>query len=406
MDEVIKFPRFARRRVLWIASGVISLAALLWYIQPAEREARQGRVRSGGPMPVVAETAQTGEIAITRSALGTVTPLASITIRTQINGQLMRLGFEEGQMVHQGDLIAEIDPRPYELALKQAEGALARDQALLTEARLNLERYRKLVAQDSIARQTLDTQESLVKQYEGAVQTDQGQIDNAKLNLAYCRITAPISGRVGLRQVDAGNYVQTGDANGIVTITQLQPITVLFTLPEDDLPAVMKRLSAGAELPVTAYDRGQKNRLAAGKLVSVDNQIDTATGTVRMRARFDNQNGALFPNQFVNIELLVDTLRDTIILPSAAIQRGTPATFVYLVNADHTVKVTPVTTGPSQGDKIAITEGLSPGDRIVVDGTDKLRDGAKIALPGESGAPDGDKKDAPSRRGHDRRPEP
>ena len=338
-----------------------------------------------GPMPVVAAVAQKGDIAVTRDGLGTVTPLANVTVRTQINGQLQEIAFQEGQIVQQGDFLAQIDPRPYQLALEQAQGALTRDQALLDEAKLNLERYRKLVAEDSIAKQTLDTQQSLVDQDQGNVQTDQSQIDAAKLNLTYCHITAPVSGRVGLRQVDQGNYVQVSDANGLVTITELQPITVIFTLPEDDLPAIMKRLADSAELQTTAYDRSQSTKLATGKLISVDNEIDTSTGTIKLRAQFDNQDNILFPNQFVNVELLVDTLHDATIVPLAAIQRGTPGTFVYVVNDDSTVKVVPVKLGPSQGDNVAITDGLSPGDKVVTDGTDKLRDGAKITLPEESG---------------------
>jgi multidrug efflux system membrane fusion protein len=359
-------------------------------------------------------------------------------VRTQINGQLQDVAFQEGQIVQKGDYLAQIDPRPYQTTLEQAEGNLVRDQALLKEAQLNADRYRKLVAQDSISKQTLDTQESLVQQYVGAIATDQGLIDSSKLNLVYCHITAPVTGRVGLRQVDAGNYVQTSDANGLVTLTQLQPITVLFTLPEDDLPAIMKRLADGAELPVTAYDRTQTTKLAVGKLISVDNQIDVTTGTIKMRAQFDNQDNILFPNQFVNVELLVDTLKDTVIVPSAAIQRGAPGTYVYLVKpagtADSstdkgaaktddakkdssdsasgaatethkhhktdgnatdaasdskdgskgtggaTVTVQPVKLGPVQGDNVAITDGLKEGDQVATDGTDKLRDGAKISI--------------------------
>ncbi len=337
-------------------------------------------VPGGGPVSVATVTARKDNIDITRQALGTVTPAANVTVRTQINGLLQEIAFQEGQIVQKGDYLAQIDPRPYQMAEEQAEGALQRDQALLGEAQLNLDRYRKLVKQDSIAKQQLDTQESLVEQYKGNVLTDQGQIDAAKLNLTYCHITAPVAGRVGLRQVDAGNYAQTSDANGIVSITQLQPITVIFTLPEDDLPAVMKRLGDGATLTATAFDRTLRAKLAEGKLSAVDNQINTSTGTIKLRAEFDNKDNMLFPNQFVNITLLVDTLRDAVVVPSAAIQRGSPGTYVYRVKDDKTVSVTPVKLGATQGDNVAVTDGLSVGDIVVIEGADKLRDGAAVSV--------------------------
>jgi len=382
LEEIDSKPK-SRHRLVWIVLVAVVLLALIWVSTSSNSQSSKGRRGNNGPMPVVAAIAQKGDIDVIRNALGTVTPLANVTVRTQISGQLVQVAFQEGQMVQAGDLLAEVDPRPYQLALEQAEGALARDTALLKDAQLNLGRYRKLVAEDSISKQQYNTQESLVAQDEGNVRSDQGQIDTAKLNLAYCHITAPLAGRVGLRQVDQGNYVKVSDANGIVTITQLQPITSIFTLPEDDLPAIMKRLNDGAELQATALDRRQSAKLATGKLISVDNQIDTATGTVKLRAQFDNQDTSLFPNQFVNIELRVDTLHDATIIPSAAIQRGNPATFVYVINSDNTVKVQAVKLGPAQGDNIAITDGLSPGDKVVVDGADKLRDGAKITLPQE-----------------------
>ncbi len=384
MADDPKPPR--RHRLIWIILIVIALGAIAWINFPFSGDAQKHKGASA--MPVVAAVAEKGDIDIIRNAIGTVTPLANVTVRTQINGQLLQVAFQEGQMVKQGDFLAEVDPRPYQLALEQAEGALKRDQALLTDAKLNYERYKKLVEQDSIAKQTMTTQESLVAQYEGDVQTDQGQIDTEKLNLAYCHVVAPVSGRVGLRQIDQGNYVQVSDPNGIVTLTQLQPITVIFTLPEDDLPSVMARLKDGAELEATAFDRTQSTKLATGKLTSVDNQIDTATGTVKLRAQFDNTDSNLFPNQFVNVELRIDTLHDATIIPSAAIQRGTPGTFVYLVSPDDTVKVQAVKLGPAQGNNVAITDGLSPGDKVVIDGADKLRDGAKITLPQEKGSGD------------------
>jgi multidrug efflux system membrane fusion protein len=282
--------------------------------------------------------------------------------------------------------LAQIDPRPYQVALAQAEGQLAKDQAVLKNSELDLARYKTLVAQNSIARQTLDTQAALVQQNRGTVQADQAQVDTQKLNLTYCRIVAPISGRVGLRQVDPGNYAQTSDPNGIVVITQLQPISVIFTLPEDNLPAVQRRLNSGATLTVTAYDRTGANKLDTGTLQTLDNQIDTSTGTVKLRAAFDNKEQLLFPNQFVNIRLLVDTLHDATTVPSAAIQRGSPGTFVYIVKPDDTVAAQPVTLGPSDNQRVAVTKGVEPGQAVVTDGADRLKDGAKVRLAG-AGAP-------------------
>jgi len=343
---------------------------------------RGGRFASGGPMPVVAAIAEAGPMRVTLDALGTVTPLATVTVRTQINGQLTQVAFTEGQIVNKGDFLAEVDPRPYQNALDQAQGQLAKDQALLKNAQLDLTRYDTLVKQDSISRQQRDTQEYLVRQYEGTVRTDQAQVENAKLNLAYCHIVAPVSGRVGLRQVDQGNYVQVSDANGLVVITQLQPISVLFTVPEDNVPAILKRLKEGAKLEVDAYDRGRTTLLAKGTLSTLDNQIDTTTGTVKLRAEFDNADGNLFPNQFVNVQLLVNTLDNSILIPTAAVLRGAPGTFVYLVNGDDTVAVKPVKLGPADGQHVAILDGLAVGDKVVVDGADKLRDGAKVMAPG------------------------
>jgi membrane fusion protein, multidrug efflux system len=375
------------RRLAWLAAGILVVVAVAWWIHG--RPSPQGaapRFAVSGPMPIRADTAQQGTVAITLDELGTVTPLATVTVRTQISGQLMSILFQEGQTVAKGDLLAEIDSRPYVHALGQAEGQLARDQALLKNAELDLARYRKLVAQDSIPRQQLDTQDSLVHQYVGTVETDQALVDNARLNVAYCHITAPISGRVGLRQVDQGNYVQTNDTNGIVVITQIQPITVIFTVAEDELPAIMTRLHAGAVLPVTAYDRSRSAELATGRLTTVDNQIDTSTGTVKLRAEFDNADLKLFPNQFVTVRLTVDELHDATTIASAAVQRGAAGTFVYLIKPDDTVTVRPVTLGPSEGERAAVQSGLAPGDQVVVDGADKLRDGAKVARRDATGA--------------------
>jgi multidrug efflux system membrane fusion protein len=283
-------------------------------------------------------------------------------------------------MVKKGDFLAQIDPRPYQVALEQAEGQLAKDQALLKNAQLDLVRYNTLVAQNSVATQTRDTQVSLVAQDQAAIKTDQAQVDAQKLNLVYAHIVSPVTGRVGLRQVDAGNYVQTSDPNGIVIVTQLQPISVIFTLPEDNLPAVVKQLHAGVSMAATAYDRTGATELGKGHLETVDNQIDTTTGTVKLRAIFDNEQEILFPNQFVNVRLLVDTLSDTNIVPTAAIQHGAPGAFVYVVKPDQTAAVQQVKLGPGDGQHIAVLDGLQPGEKVVVDGSDRLREGAKVTL--------------------------
>ena len=321
------------------------------------------------------------DIRVILNALGTVTPLTTVTVRTQINGILVQIGFKEGQIVRKGDFLAQIDPRPYQVALEQAQGAQARDQALLKNSQLDLTRYQTLLKQDSISRQQVDTQASLVQQYVGTVATDQAAIDSAKLNLVYCHITAPATGRVGLRQVDEGNYVTTGDTNGIVVLTQLQPISVVFALPEDNVPEITRQAPDGAGLPVLAFDRADLHQLAAGKLETIDNQVDTTTGTVKFRALFDNEDSALFPNQFVNAKLVVETMRGVVAAPTAAIQRGEPGTFVYTVRPDDTVHVQPVKLGPTDGDKVAVESGLSEGDRVVTDGADRLREGAKVTIP-------------------------
>jgi membrane fusion protein, multidrug efflux system len=287
-------------------------------------------------------------------------------------------------MVKQGDLLAVIDPRPYQALLEQAEGTQAKNLALLKQAQADLARYQVLAKQDSIAQQTVDDQAHLVSQYMAQTKVDQGAVDAAKLNLAYSHVVSPIDGRVGLRQIDLGNYVTANDANGIVVVTQLQPINVTFSLPEDNLPTLMKRVASGASLQAVAYDRSNTTKLATGSLAAVDTQIDTTTGTVKMRAQFDNKDGVLFPNQFVNIQLLVDTLHNATIVPTAAVQRGAPGTFVYVVNPDSTVKVTPIKIGPIQGENTSVTSGVSPGTQVVVDGADKLKDNAKIALRQES----------------------
>ncbi|MDN8041475.1 MdtA/MuxA family multidrug efflux RND transporter periplasmic adaptor subunit, partial [Burkholderia vietnamiensis] len=335
------------------------------------------------PQPVSVATATQGEMPIVLSALGTVTPLANVTVKSQLSGYLQSVAFQEGQIVKKGDLLAQIDPRPYQVSLENAEGTHARDAALLATARLDLKRYQTLLSQDSIASQTVDTQASLVKQYEGTVKTDQAAIDSAKLNLTYARITAPVAGRVGLRQVDAGNYVTPGDTNGIVVITQLQPISVIFTTSEDNLPAILEQVNAGRKLSVTAYNRNNTVPLETGSLETLDNQIDTSTGTVKLRATFANATGRLFPNQFVNTRLLIDVIRNATIVPTSAVLTGSIGQFVYVVKPDNTVTVRKVKTGPVDGERTSIVSGVALGERVVTDGSDRLREGSKISIPAD-----------------------
>jgi multidrug efflux system membrane fusion protein len=335
---------------------------------------------SARALPVVAVPARKGTIDVYLNALGTVTPRNIVVVKPRVDGQLMRVAFEEGQVVKAGALLAEIDPRPFQVQFAQASGQMAKDQALLRNAQLDLERYRTLLAQDSISKQQVDTQEALVRQYEGTLQSDQAAIDNAKLQLTYSRVTAPIGGTVGLRQVDPGNVVHASDANGIVVIAQLMPISVVFPIPEDSLQRILRRLATGEAIAVEAWDRDQKAKLATGRLLTVDNQIDTATGTVKLKAEFANANLAMFPNQFVNVRMLVETLPEATLVPSAAILRGAPGTFVYVVKEDKSVTVTTVRLGPVQGETTAIASGVAVGDLVVVDGTDKLREGAKVEL--------------------------
>jgi len=400
---LIEKPETRRRslRGAWVVILVVFLAAAgaaVYWLQPGETPRPAGRraLDASRPTPVVAATAKTGDINIYLNGLGTVTPLKTVTVRSRVDGELVRVAFTEGQVVKAGEVLAEIDPRAYQAQLVQAEGQMARDQALLANARIDLDRYRGLYAQDSIAKQQVDTQEALVRQYEGTVKFDQGQIDNAKLQVLYSTITAPIGGRLGLRLVDPGNIVHASDANGLVVITQLQPIAAVFTIPQDNLPDVLKRLRSGAPLPVEAYDREQKIKLASGKLLTVDNQIDPTTGTVKLKAQFPNQDGGLFPNQFVNVRLQLDTLRGATLVPTPAVQRGAQGTFVYVLKDDHTVSLRPVKTGVSEGETVAIESGLAPGETVVIDGNDRLRDGAKAEVPDPAGAAaagDGGQKD-------------
>ncbi|HEY3148219.1 MAG TPA: MdtA/MuxA family multidrug efflux RND transporter periplasmic adaptor subunit [Dongiaceae bacterium] len=345
--------------------------------QHRNHQRRGAASRDDGAIPVIVAAAHGGDIPVSLDALGTVTSLAMVTVKPELSGYLTQVAFTEGQMVKRGDFLAQIDPRPYQIALEQAQGQLARDQALLRNANIDLERYKKLVSEDSIARQQVDTQQSLVQQYQGTIVSDQAQIDTAKLNLDYCHITAPVSGRIGLRQVDQGNYVQA--AASLAVITQLQPISVVFSIPEDDIPMVQQRLRDGGRLAVTAYDRSRSTKLATGTLATIDNQIDVGTGTVKLRAQFDNDDDALFPNQFVNVALLVDTQHSDTVVPMAAVQHGSAGIYVYLVKPDSTVALQPVQAGSSSGNDVAILSGLASGDQVVIDGVDQLRDGSKVA---------------------------
>lgn len=338
-----------------------------------------GRRQQQALPPVQAAQAQQKSVPYYLSGLGTVTAAATVTVRSRVDGQLMALHFDEGQWVKAGTLLAEIDPRPFDVALQQARGQLAKDQATLANARQDLTRYRNLVKTSMVSRQQMDTQQSTVNEYEGQIQVDQGAVASAELQLAYSRITAPIDGRVGLRQVDVGNYITSADTTGIVIITQTRPIDVVFTLPENDIPTVIKGQKNGV-LPAQAWDRTNKQKLTDGKLLSLDNQIDTATGTVKLKARFDNTDDSLFPNQFVNIRMKVDTLQNAVVVPAAAVQMNNDGHFVWVLNDDNQVSQHRVTTGMEDSRQVVITAGLEAGQRVVTDGIDRLTEGAKVEV--------------------------
>jgi multidrug efflux system membrane fusion protein len=389
---------------LWIVALAIIVALGVWYFRASRASteaqgaaaqgapggaAKGGRGQGGaGVVPVVVATAQKGDLPVYYNGLGTVTAFNTVTVRSRVDGQIVKINFTEGQTVHQGDALVEIDPRPYQVQLEQAEGQIAKDQAQLRDVQVDYERYQLLFKEGVIPKQQVDTQQAQVGQYQGAIKADQGVIDNAKLQIVYAHITAPITGRVGLRLVDMGNIVHAADTTGLLVITQLQPISVIFSLPEDQLSQVLSKMH-GNQLPVDAYDRDDTIKIATGKLVTVDNQIDTTTGTYKLKAVFGNENNVLFPNQFVNIHLLVDTKHNVTIVPSPAIQRGPQGTYVFTAQPDNTVKIVPVTMALSSGNSVGLSSGVQPGDTVVIDGQDKLQDGSKIEARAPVGGPSG-----------------
>ena len=393
--------------VLVLLAATLALVWWFWPAPPAEKTGGRGGPwgRDAGPVPVRVASVTQGDFAIELKALGTVTAFNTVNVRSRVAGELVKVAFEEGQQIKAGQLLALIDPRAYRAALLEAEGALQENQAQLKNAEIDLARYRGLFAEDSIARQTLDTQQALVEQYRGSLKTNQAKVATARLNLDYTEIRAPIAGRLGLRQMDVGNLVSSSDALPLVVITQTLPISVIFTLAEGDLPAVLKRARAGETLVVEAWDRGERLKLAEGRLDSLDNQIDTATGSVRLKARFENAEEMLFPNQFVNVRLRVETRRQASLIPTAALQFGNLGSFVYVIDAANKVQVRPITAGPSDGQHTLVEQGVALGERLVLEGTDRLRDGSQVEVVGdENGAlapsvatPAGDKDDAPTR---------
>jgi len=387
-------PRLSR--VVWFAVGLALLALLIWAIYPAKQANRRGMINQGA-QPVGVAQAISGDINVTLNALGTVTPLATATVRPQVGGMLIKVNFTEGQMVKAGQTLAQIDPRPYQAALDQARGQLARDAATLANAKVDLARYEALLAQNAISQQQVATQESLVRSSEGVVISDQANVETARINLGYTNIVSPVDGRAGIRLVDIGNIVQASQSTGIVVVTQLQPMSVLFTIPEDRVHKVLDRVNGGATLAVDVYDRSQTNKITSGNLSAVDTVVDPTTGSVKLRALFDNKDNKLFPAQFVNVRLLVETLHNQTVAPVPAIQRGAGGSFVFVVTPEKTVHQRSVTTGVQDGNNIQVLTGLKPGDTVVVDGADRLRDGADIEIPNPTGkitAPSGGEEDA------------
>ncbi len=383
----------------WWPVPVVALLALLsaatWHLTKTDSSAAAAAVKgargpdANRPVPVATEAATIQpSFEVTLSALGTVIARNTVAVHARVDGQLVQVAFREGQMVHVGDLLAVIDPRPFQVTLDNASATLEKDKAHLANAEVDLERYRGLIADDSIPKQQYDNQVALVQQDKALVQADQAQVDNARLQLSFTRVTSPINGRVGLRQVDLGNLVHASDTNGLVVITQLQPIDIVFPIPQDRLPPVQRRIASGARMQVDAYDSDGRTLLSSGNLLTTDNQIDTATGTVKLKAEFANRDGSMFPNQFVNVRLHLDTIEQALTIPSAAVQRGAPGLYAYVVKPDSTVQIRPLKLGPTEGDRVQILDGLAANERVVVDGVDKLRDGAAVDLI-QPGTPDG-----------------
>ncbi len=376
-------PAEGRRTRRWIV-GILVLLAASVAVMCAQTKgsgaAKAAKTPAQRAIPVVGTAARIGDLNVYQSGLGTVTPLKTVTVRSRVDGELMSVAYGEGQRVRQSDLLAQIDPRPFQVQLHQAEGQLAKDEAALKNAKLDLERYKVLIAEDSVSRQQLDTQAATVTQFEAAIKSDQSQVESAKLNLTYSRITAPISGVVGLRLVDPGNIVHASDQNGLLVITQQQPIAVLFTIAADRLPEVLRQTKAGRKLVVDAWDRDFKTKLATGTLLAIDNQIDQSTGTVKIKALFPNESMSLYPSQFVNARLLVDTIRGTILIPTVALQRSPQATYVYVVKPDSSVEMRTVDIGSAEGDDTSIRKGVAAGEVVVVDGVEKLQPGTKVTL--------------------------
>jgi len=379
-----------RRRILWLVGLAVLVIGVIWLIHHrlASQPARMGGrfAAMGGPMPVSVGKVTTADVPVVIDALGTVTPLATVAVRPQVTGVLVKIAFQEGQLVKAGDLLAEIDPRPYQAALDSAQGQLEKDQATLAGARIDLARYKRELQEDAVSAQTYTDETATVHSDEAAVAADTASVETARLNLGFTRITSPVTGLVGLRQVDLGNLLQANQSQQVVNVTQMQPMSVLFSVPENDLSQVLDQIHQGKKLTAEAWDRSMTHLIATGTLASLDNEINTSTGTLNMRALFDNRTMQLYPDEFVNIKLVVNTLPNQVVVPGAAVQNGPSSNFVYVVNSDHTVSMRTVVTGPTDGANIAVTKGLTPGETVVTDGADQLRDGAEVLLPGEKPA--------------------